>query len=132
MKKQTKYRCLVLVKGLSLFMAFIFLLFNASNYYILKSATKNSKANQYQSSSPADETGFQLSENNTHILKSQVFVELIEVLELEEDEIPCVLISSNFSLFKTFFSPLFSYYNYSKKPFFSSHPIFLLFKVFRL
>ena len=129
MKKQHKYGSIFL-KGLCLFMSVLFLLSNASSFFILKSINEFSKANQLNGSSK--ETDFQISENNLHIIDSQVFVELIEVLELEDDETPCVLILGSVSLFKTFFVSFFSYYNYSKKPSLASHPIFLLFKVFRL
>lgn len=129
MKKQHKFGSIFL-KGLCLFMSFLLLLSNASSFFILKSISEYSKENQQNVASK--ETGFQISENNFHIINSQVFVELIEVFELEDDETPCVLILGSVSLIKTFFVRFFSFYNYSKKPSFSSHPIFLLFKVFRL
>lgn len=122
----------IFLKGVCLFMSFLFLLSNAFGYYILNSNILNSKVNQHQISDSSKEKTFQISENDIHNLKSQVFVEFIEALEFEDDETPCVLILGSVSLFKTFSLKLFSCQNFPNNCSLYIYLRFLLFKAFRL
>ena len=131
MRKQHKYGS-IFSKGLCLFLSVLFLLSNASSFFILKSIAEYSKVTQHQISNSSKEKTFQISETDIHILKSQVFSELIEVLELEDDENSCVLILRSVSLFKTFSLKLFSCQNTPNNSSLYNHLLFLLFKVFRL